>query len=329
MPATKKIGEVKSSRDLVTFVNDNKLGKVDSREWTSEWDTRWVVYADLIAFAERAKRSSDVVLNNIVRFDRASNLVKMRFPNVEMYRFSDATFGIASTFYDALSFAISMHHCCLAMNVEYLSDNGKGLFIHTIVPRITMAQGHVLQLPEKFPEESRFNALTPRSVLAGEGIVAAYALEKFSAAGLLTFGIEYVDELLRLGMRGDNKTVRSTFVKWASSLEQLNSQLFVRGKFIDFPWMLFRPFQKTTNELWCESRDEVDRVIEWFAGVWELSAREYYSPQCSSMRLEPMKHYCAAVRHAIHCSQLRAGQLNRKYFTPGEAMKLLSSLDET
>jgi len=319
-----ELGKVKSNDELVSLFDKNGLGKVDSREWKSEWNCRWVVYADLIAFANRAKRSSDVVLNNIIRFDRASNVAKKLFSDVAVYRFSDATFGVSDSFSTALGFAIAMHHCCHAMNVEYL-HNGKSLFIHTIVPRITMAKGNVLQLPENYPHESRFNELTPRSVLAGEGVVLAHLLEKDSAAGLLTFGEDGISELRKIKIRGDPDSIKSGFEKWHKSLVSLDSQLFVRGKYLDFPWLLVRPFQKLSGEIWCATRSAVANLVTGFLDTWELSAREFYSQQCADMKLDPMKHYCAAIRHASQCAQLRSGQPSRKYYTATEIKKLLAT----
>ena len=85
----KKVPEhLKSVERLSSFIEENKLGRIDSREWKQEWGDGWVAYADLIGFAARAMRSDDVVLNNIVRFDRACQIVAEQFSEVQLRRFS-------------------------------------------------------------------------------------------------------------------------------------------------------------------------------------------------------------------------------------------------
>ena len=132
------------------------------REWKEEWAQRWVVYADLVAFASRALRSESVVLNNIVRFDRASTLVAAEFPEIAVRRFSDATFAVAGSFHQAMAFGIALSHTCLAFNREFLNRGTKPFFIHLIAPRITIANGQVLLLPTD-ASHPRFDGIDPRT----------------------------------------------------------------------------------------------------------------------------------------------------------------------
>ncbi len=152
---------------LAAHITTAKLGRVDSREWREEWAERWVVYADLVAFASRALRSETVVLNNIIRFDRASTLVTERFPNVTVRRFSDATFAIAATFHQAVAFGVALSHACLAFNREYLDRGTKPFFIHLIAPRVTIAHGQVLLLPSATTPDPRLDGIDPRNIIAG------------------------------------------------------------------------------------------------------------------------------------------------------------------
>lgn len=318
---------IKSNKGLVDYIDSKKLGEVDSTEWRSEWADRWVVYADLLAFSTRADRSPDVVLNNIIRFDRASNIAFSAYPSVRKYRFSDATFGIASSFHNALGFAISLHHCCHAMNIEYLRENLKKLFKHTITPRITLAYGNVLQLPLDNSSESRFDGLSTDVVLAGKGIVDAYKLEKLSAASLLTFGEDGLIELRDLIFKGNNSSIKSSMKIWQNCISNghMDSQLFVRKNLVDFPWLLMRPFQFNKQELWCENRSDSEESLRFFFDVWEYSSREFFSPQSADASLEVIKHYGAASRHAIHCAQFVAGQRSHKYYTLESARKLIKA----
>lgn len=317
--------KIKTNSALVNYIDSKRLGEVDSKEWKSEWADRWVVFADLIAFAARAVRSPDVVLNNIIRFDRASNIAFSAYPSVRQHRFSDATFGVANTFHDALGFAISLHHCCHAMNIEYLRDNGRQLFIHTITPRITLAYGQVLQLPLVQSDESRFEGLSKDVVLAGKGIVNAYKLEKRSAASLLTFSKECFMEVGDLEFRGNNSSIMSSMLKWQNCISNsyTNNQLFVRDGLVDFPWLLMRPFQLNSQELWCANRADSEESLRFFFDVWEYSSREFFSQQSADASLEVVKHYGAASRHAIHCAQFVAGQTSHKYYTLEGARKLI------
>ncbi|MGE3517512.1 MAG: hypothetical protein AB7J63_01035 [Vicinamibacterales bacterium] len=126
MPAS----DFKNLETLANHIDDSRQSYVDNREWTESWGDRWVVYADLIAFASRAKRSEAVVLNNIVRFDRASTLAAEQFPQVQIRRFSDASFAIAERFCAGLGFAIAVAHTCLAFNMSFLR-RGRKLHFHT------------------------------------------------------------------------------------------------------------------------------------------------------------------------------------------------------
>src|SRR5579859_48909 len=177
---------LRSLQKLSSFIEEKRLGRVDSRERKEEWADRWVAYADLVAFAARAIRSDVVVLNNIVRFDRACQIVAAEFPRVRLHRFSDATFAIANTFSEAIGFSIALSHSCLALNYEYLQHGNKPFFIHLIVPRITIAWGRVLLLPETPAHEAKFSGIDPKNVIAGSAIVRAFHLEKNSAGGLVT-----------------------------------------------------------------------------------------------------------------------------------------------
>jgi len=316
-----------SHTDLIQFIHDNQLGSVDSREWRGEWQNRWVVFADLIAFAARAKRSKSVVLNNIIRFDRASSLTKTAFPNVRIHRFSDSTFGISDSFGEALGFGIGLQHSCLAMNTEYLQRASKKYFIHLIVPRITIAQGQVLVLPDSSTNETKFNGIDPASVIAGEGIVNAYYLEKFSAGGLITFQSKDTAALSSLRVRGGTQNVNTGVEKWIKR-QQVNPQpstgnLLRRGDVIDFPWLLMRPMKTSKDELWCAEKQEIKRSLSSFFEVWKTSDYEFYSSNHSADPLDVSKHCAAAIRQGIQSAQILCGNIGPNYATIDDIAKHL------
>jgi hypothetical protein len=310
---------------LLKYVTRNNLGEVDSREWHADWAEEWVVYGDLIAFGARAKRSPDVILNNIVRFDRASNLARAAYPSVRAYRFSDSTFAVSDSLADALGFAITLQHACLALNTEFIQRPGRAFFIHTIVPRITIAKGDVLLLPDPPPPEPRFFGLDPKAVIAGSGIVKVYELEKRSAGGLIS--LEYPAELPAIQVRGTGDGVRSGVERWIQQLATLPEPqagtVFKREKLIDIPWLLFRPGWLTAESLWTASDTEANAAIRAYLKVWELCLREFYSPSGSTAPLDSMKHYCAAVRHAAQCIKCINGQLNPNYWPMSDLEDLI------
>lgn len=75
---------LRSLRALTSHISASRLGVLDAREWEEDWGERWVAFADLIAFASRAMQSDSVVLNNIVRFDRAAQTIAEAFPSLPM-----------------------------------------------------------------------------------------------------------------------------------------------------------------------------------------------------------------------------------------------------
>jgi len=260
-----------SISSLSRHISEEGLGFVDDRSWKEEWSDRWVVFADLLAFGDRATRSRAVVLNNIIRFDRASSLVAAAMPSVLTQRFSDSTFAITETLHSAIAFSVLLSHTCMAFNKEYIDRGGKKLFVHTIVPRVTIASGSVLSLPDPLPPDARYLGLNPKSFLAGAGIVQAYKLEKRSAGGLVTLIDGCREDLSSFPIRGVDDRVRRGLERWRSkiALPDLDtSDVFcVRGKLLDVPWMLLRPEQTTPNEIWSAESNDADEAMKAYFAV--------------------------------------------------------------
>lgn len=309
---------LRSLQQLSSFVEKAQLGRINSREWKEQWADRWVAYADLVAFAARAIRSDAVVLNNIVRFDRACQIVAAEFPRVRLHRFSDATFAIANTFSEAIGFSIALSHCCLALNYEYLQHGDKPFFIHLIVPRITVAWGRVLQLPETPAPEARFSGIDPRNVIAGSAIVRAFYLEKNSAGGLVTLNQEGIDALRKLTIRGHRGRNSNGLERWIKDLSDgaaLNSgRVFgFRGNALDVPWLLLQPIQNEAGSLWAAMPSDADFAISACLDVWDKSIREFYSPQNFDAPLDVVKHCQAGIRHAVQCYCISHGRVKPSY----------------
>lgn len=308
----------RSFPDLVTHITSENLGHVDSREWKEEWSDRWVVYADLVAFASRALRSEMVVLNNILRFDRASTLVAAQFPATAVRRFSDATLAVAQTFHEALAFGVALSHTCLAFNRELLDREAKPFFIYLIVPRITLARGRVLLLKSSGADQDRFKGLDPKNIIAGSAIVRAYQMERHSAGGLITIDRDAAKLLGTMKVRGDNSPSTNAIRRWLPRLSDdtavaAGKVFFHRDQVVDIPWLLLRPHQYEENCLWGSGKNDAGEAITTFLAVWEKRAREFYSPQNFNSPLETAKHYQAAVRHGVQCYHAIHGRKVPKY----------------
>lgn len=309
---------LRSLEKLSLFIEEQHLGRVDSREWKQEWADRWVAYADLVAFASRAIRSDVVVLNNIVRFDRACQIVAAEFPGIRLHRFSDATFAIANTFSEAIGFSIALSHSCLALNYEYLQHGNKPFFIHLIVPRITVAWGRVLLLPETLAHEARFSGIDPKNVIAGSAIVRAFYLEKNSAGGLVTLSEDGINALRNLNIRGHRGRNTNGLERWIQSLSDRvalkSGRVFgFRGNALDVPWLLLQPIQNEAGSLWAAMPSDADFAISAYLDVWDKSIREFYSPQNFDAPLDVVKHCQAGIRHAVQCYYISHGRVKPSY----------------
>jgi hypothetical protein len=327
----KNDSNVISVSSLALQIQREKLGHVDSRLWKEEWQDSWVMYADLLAFGARAKRSESVVLNNILRFDRASELVASWFPDLRVRRFSDSTFAISSTFHGALSFAIALSHCCLAFNLEYMVRTSHRMFHRLIVPRVTLAKGRVLLLPETPSEEPRFARIDAKNVIAGSAIVDAYHLEKASSGGLITVGADGLKELQAYKVRGNDGGVRNGLERWMKKLSDdeaiANGDVFcVRGKLVDIPWTLLRPRQVDGGSLWAASPADANVALRTYLEVWKSSMHSFYVPDDAASPLDTAKHYACAQRHGVQCFSMARGNMRPRFIEPSDVINRLGEM---
>jgi hypothetical protein len=313
-----------SHAKLVEHLMNTGLHHADAGQWTADWKERWVVFADLIAFASRSRRSRQVVLNNIVRFDRASSLAKSIVPAARIFRFSDSTFAVLENFEQAVAFSVALQHCCLAMNARVLAN--RSLFIHKIVPKVTIAFGEVLALPEAAAPNPRYDGLDPRALIAGDGIVKAYALEGRTSGGMITISAADAARATKIKVRGDATRTRVAIEHYigACALGAGSSPFFARGDVFDIPWLLLRPSQSAPGELWAASKRFADEAIAEFLDVWELSMKEFHSPSAASDALDVSKHFSAGLRHATRCAQAIRGRRAPSYLSLEELKAALA-----
>lgn len=314
-----------SLKSLVAQLRAQGLSHVDARQWRKDWRTMWVSFADLIAFASRNLASPEVVLNNIVRFGRASAWAQSVSRVKRVYRFSDSTFALSETAEGAIGFSVALQHACLAMSVGARPGQRARAFTHTITPRITIAHGPVLWLPERPSTATRLRDIDARSLVAGAGVVAAYALEKHSAGGLITVRRKDLCRL-RTCSRGINSSTRSAFDRFLSGLPtsgRSKSTVFMRGDYVDIPWLMLRPIQDDNGHMWVASKPDADYATESFLGVWELGIMEQYSDLGIGQPLDVAKHYAAALRHGIQTVFAMRGEKWSRYHTLDAARERL------
>jgi len=327
----KNASNVISLSSLASQIQREKLGHVDSRLWKEEWQNGWVMYADLLAFGPRAKRSESVVLNNILRFDRASGLAASWFPDLRVRRFSDSTFAISSTFHGALAFAIALSHCCLAFNLEYMVRTSHKIFHRLIVPRVTLAKGRVLLLPEIPSEEPRFARIDAKNVIAGSAVVDAYHLEKASSGGLITVGSDGLKELQAYKVRGNDGGVRNGLSRWVKNLGNddaiAKGNVFcVRGKLVDIPWTLLRPRQPDDGSIWTASTADANVALRTYLEVWKSNMHSFYVPDDAASPLETAKHYACGQRHGVQCFAMARGNARPRFIDPSDVINRLPEL---
>lgn len=281
--------------DLVSAVDEARLNAVDSRNWTRHWEPRWVALIDLVGISYRSRVSPDATVNQMVRFHRALTRTVDRYERVQVYRFSDSAYVTASTQIELLKFASDFQHVCLALNALALR-RVKPMFHFFVVPRVTIARGQVL--------EAHLNRRTPnpdlvgvdsQSLIAGEGIVRAYEIERRSAGSLISLSSAL--PRVRGSVRGVEGAPRAILTRW------VRDRTFAHDGVIDLPWLAMREDQPADADLWATSfRDAVSKVRVMHA-MWQYSFGEYV---VQSAEIGSIKHAGAVDRHlSVLVQQLR------------------------
>ena len=287
---------------VVKEMEANHLSVVDSREWSAHWKNRWVVYADLIAFADRCQRSEDVVVNNIVRFHRSIAAAHKESPNAQLYQFTDAAFLVARTWREAILFATSLQHYCLAHNVLAMRKP-TAPFDFLIVPRITVARGRALSIGKPSAVDPALFGVAPDKLLAGAAIVKAYYLERSSCGGLVTVTDADMKTIRRTAEFDGDKWSCEVLNRWRTTSSKLFSQRGVRH----FPWVLINPNHKRGDKLRGDSRASVFTKIDALHRLLDLAFHNY----CS--RREPpevAKHIGGLERHLVELVESLRGHFS-------------------
>jgi hypothetical protein len=290
-------------KTLVSATAAKKLNVVDSRQWKPHWNVRWVAYADLIGFADRCSRSPDIVVNNIVRFHRAVASVVSATPDVTLFQFTDAAFGVCESLPSALKFASGIHHACLAHNHLVLAAQATASFDFTIVPRITIAHGEVLSIPPHPSPDPMYLGVDPGKLLAGRGIVEAYNLEKLAVGGVLAVSEEAYQLLTGSPVGGDARVGRALkrFVQSPS--------MFKHDRIRDFPWLLMNPNQPAGDELVADGSASLYRKIRTQLAVCALGVNQF---RIRHEAATVAKHAGGLQRHLIELVEGLRGRVRPK-----------------
>jgi hypothetical protein len=281
--------------DIETLISQRKdQGDhyVNADEWRDIWEEKWIIFADLIAFAERCLDSETVTLNNIVQFHRAVSNSVENFPKCTKYQFTDASFILTDNVNNALKIATNLHHECLAQNAIELRNDRHTVFKHFIIPSITISKGNILNLTEDVSiDEAQVEGIAPGDFLAGEGIVKAYKLEKSSSGGITSLSIED-SHIAKNPHSSQERTVpRRVYKHWRN--EDREKYLHHDGV-VDHPWIVLEASQSDGGQLALDSQISVFEKIKLWLSIWDLSFREF---TIESLPTSTAKHRAHFLRH--------------------------------
>lgn len=293
--------------DIHEEIRKTKEHYVDAREYKSNWANKWVVYCDLIGFANTCLISNDTTVNSIVRFHRAVNRAKSKFPDNQIYQFTDACFCISENPFSALGFAIELGQCCLAHNAILLKDRQSVFFHHLIVPRITIASGNVLQVDGQSPEPLR-NGLDLKSFLAGSAIVKAHNLEDKTFAGAIVLSGDDLFEIIKASnIRGDNTCVRHLLSRWRKGL--VESEGIKDNPCIELPWPFIRRVDPN-GDIWSENKFSSKLKLENLISISDKMTGDFVTSNLSitlgkhQAGLQRFIFYSICSVHRKHCFQI-------------------------
>jgi hypothetical protein len=295
----RKGNETNRFEDLLDQRRAQKADFIDAGTVNDQWhDRRWVVYADLIAFATRA-RHREVVVNNLARFHRAvTNAVEG--VDVGLFRITDAVFVSCPSLQIAIAVASNLQHEALGLNtLAWLSKN-HAIAHATILPRVTLGVGTLLEFAAR---PTGFEGVHFETFLAGDAVVAAHRIEKSTSGGLISVEESALRKELsttQLALRGNNADrCRGAAKRWheafAGSAEKGGSRrLWTHDGVVDIPWLLFRPKAAADGALWTDGNASLAAKIESQRVIAELWRKEYIVDE---QPVDVGKHHVALLRH--------------------------------
>lgn len=290
---------------------------VDHRLWKPQWEARWVAFADLLGFAGVCERSAATTTNVLVRFHRCLSAALKPEPDVRAFRFTDAAYFVSNDPVALLRACSSLQHHVLAVDVDLLSRPAVRAE-HLLMVRITVANGSVLLDDGSQAEDDDHLGVDSASLLAGEGIVRAYKIER-SASGFEVAVREAdlplpADPLVR-GVIGNARTILGD---WSAS-----GGVFTHDGVRTFPWELLRPTQGDGSDWWADEKRSVYSKLEYLERVLDLNFGGYVT---TAQPIGAIKHYGAAQRRLSLLLQLLAGHKRIKRWGPAEVRERIRRL---
>lgn len=279
---------IKATEDLIS-----KNGSiVNATDWNDDWDEYYVIFADLIAFAHRCTFSKGVTLNNIVRFHRAISDALSGIDNILKYQFTDACYILTKDSKTALVVASNIQNECMLHNNVQIKTMPHVMFYQMIVPKIVISKGKVLTLGSA--EECSIKkslGISPKDLLAGDGIVKAYYLEKKTTGGLISVDIDFIKDFKSLGSGYSKIKTNSLYKKWKNDKE---NKFLAHDGVIDIPWLLLQPRLTTKGNLLLENEKSFKEKLISFNLLWRMNFTEHLA---ENTKTETLKQYGGGISH--------------------------------
>ncbi|MFN8288436.1 MAG: hypothetical protein U0V74_16885 [Chitinophagales bacterium] len=303
---------VEASKTIIA----NHQNYIKSDEWDEDWEEYWVIFADLIGFASHCLLSTGITLNNIVRFHRAVNIALEGLPNIKKYQFTDACYILTKDSKTALRVACNIQNECHVLNHAHILEKKHVMFYQMIIPKIVLSKGKVLVIHNDNEAKNieRYAGISHKELLAGEGIVKAYYLEKRTTGGLVSVDPSFVLELKRHGCIYQKVKAKKIYKRWSSDKK---NEIYAHDGVVDIPWLVVQPRQNIKGDLTLESDSTLKQKIESFAFIWKINFSEHMT---ESTPTDTLKHYGGALSHLCEVVQ--------EYFGTGKARWDLMDLNK-
>jgi len=249
--------------------------------------------------------STGITLNNIIRFHRAVNDALDGLDDVIKYQFTDACYILTKDSKMALIVASNIANECLLHNHIRMQTGIHTMFYHMVVPKIVISKGNVLMLKnnDSISSMKKITGISSKELLAGEGIVKAYYLEKKTTGGLVSVDKDYIHEFKKHGSKKygySTKKVKtnSLYKAWC---KDTTNKILAHDGVNDIPWLVLQPRQKRKGSLVTESENTFKEKVKLFNRIWRQNFTEHMAEKTST---ETLKHYGGGVSHLCELLQL-------------------------
>lgn len=271
---------------------------VNVENWNERWEEHYVIFADLIAFAQRCMLSTGITMNNIIRFHRAINSAVEGIENISKYQFTDACYVVTRDAKTALIVASNIQNECFLQNYSRM-QMPHPMFYHMIVPKVVISKGNVLMLKDSDIMNSieEIEGLSAKELLAGAGIVKAYYLEKKTTGGLISVDKEFIVDLKRYSSGDSKQKTNSLYKKWRNDE---NHNILSHDGVVDIPWLVLQPKQVKKGVLLTESVSTFKEKVKSFNLLWRMNFTEHLAEGTST---ETLKQYGGGLSHLCELMQ--------------------------